>query len=351
MHERTPDRTLLHALADPAEIEAVFVRAWHLAPLPRAATPLPPGRAEPWTLLEGCLDEPLLWLSDPQRTVRLFANVCTHRGRQLVEQPADCRNVRCPYHGRTFDLCGRAIKAPGFEAAGFPRMFDHLLTVPDAEWRGFRFGSVAPAVPFAEWIELAERFAGPLVEALPAEPTETRDYEVPAHWVFYLDNYLEGLHIPYVHQGLVPALDWSDYGIECHPHGSVQIGRAAPGEPVLELPADHPLHGQGIAALWIQLFPNTLLNVYPWGLSINLIEPLGAARTRVRYRVFVARPELRQQGAGADLERVEREDQAEVTAVQRGTRSRFWRGGRYAPGHEDAVRHFHGWLRGRLAEP
>ena len=75
--------------------------------------------------------------------------------------------------------------------------------------------------------------------------------------------------------------------------------------------------------------------------ALNVVEPLGPARTRVKFLTYVWRPELREQGAGAGLDRVEREDEAVVEQVQRGVRSRLYRRGRYSPKREKGVHHFH----------
>ena len=71
------------------------------------------------------------------------------------------------------------------------------------------------------------------------------------------------------------------------------------------------------------------------------MQPLGPARTRVVFRSYVARPELLGQGAGGALDTVEMEDEAAVQSVQRGLRSRLYRGGRYSPQHERSVHQFH----------
>jgi len=339
----TPGAALYGADTYERHRRELFPRSWQLAPLSRAV----PSRAHvvPWQLLPGCLDEPLLWTTDDAGQTRCLGNVCTHRGRVLVDCEGSHHALRCPYHGRTFGLDGRLRSAPGFEdARAFPRPEDHLLEVASGAWRGFRFASLAPAVAFAEWIAPLETIAGRLAEALPHEPSEQRTYEFDANWLLYVENYLEGFHIPYVHAGLAAALDWSQYRIELFPWASLQVGLAAGGEATLDLPAGHPHHGQRIAGYWFWLHPNTLFNFYPWGLSINVVEPVGPTRTRVHYRLHVARPELRARGAGADLDRVEREDEREVLAVQRGVTSRLYRGGRYAPRHEAAVHHFHGLL-------
>jgi choline monooxygenase len=84
-----------------------------------------------------------------------------------------------------------------------------------------------------------------------------------------------------------------------------------------------------------------MFNVYPWGISVNAVTPLAVDRTRVSFLPFVWAPEKREQGAGAGLDRVEREDEAVVEAVQRGVRSRIYDRGRYSPARESGVHHFH----------
>jgi choline monooxygenase len=84
-----------------------------------------------------------------------------------------------------------------------------------------------------------------------------------------------------------------------------------------------------------------MLNFYPWGLSVNLVQPDGPRRTRVAFRSYVGDTATLGKGAGGALDRVEAEDEAIVHAVQRGVRSRLYHGGRYSPTRERGVHHFH----------
>ncbi|HVS01981.1 MAG TPA: SRPBCC family protein, partial [Thermoanaerobaculia bacterium] len=102
-----------------------------------------------------------------------------------------------------------------------------------------------------------------------------------------------------------------------------------------------PDAGTRVAAYYFWVFPNLMLNVYPWGLSINVVRPLAVGRTRVSFLSWVWRPEKLASGAGAALDRVEREDEEVVECVQRGVRSRLYRRGRYSPTREQGVHHFH----------
>jgi choline monooxygenase len=310
------------------------------------------GAAWPFTLLAGSLDEPLLLLRGADRELRLLSNVCTHRGHLVQEKPETVRALRCPYHGRGFDLGGRCTGAPGFESAiGFPGESDALAKLPLASWRGLLFGSLRPAASWAATFDsIASRVGFPFPDWKHAAEHD-RNFEFDANWCLYVENYLEGLHIPFIHPALNKKLDWKSYRYENLPHGTLQVGVAAPddpSEPVFELPRGHPEHGRRIGAFYFWLFPNTMLNVYPWGLSLNVVEPLGPSRTRVRFHAFVARPELHDKGAGSGLVQVELEDERAASLVQKAMTGRLYRSGRYAPEAETGVHHFHRLLAAAL---
>jgi choline monooxygenase len=346
----TPDKRLY---LDPgmwdAVRERVFARAWHW--LGRLDDVAAPGTLAPRDLLPGCLDEPLLLARDDAGTLRALANACTHRGMRLVDAPCSAREIRCPYHARRFALDGRMRVMPGFEGAcDFPGPDDDLPAAALGTLWGHGFAAIDPAQPLEDWLgPVAARTPWLAVDGWREDPSRARDYAFDAHWALYVENYLEGLHIPHVHPALSRTLDMAGYDYELWPGGVLQRARARPGEPAFEPPPGSPDHGLRVAAYYWWLFPNLMLNLYPWGLSVNAVEPLGPARTRVRFRSFVADPAALGAGAGGALDAVELEDEAVVCGVQRSLHSRLVRHGRYAPRHEQAVHHFHRLLLGALA--
>jgi choline monooxygenase len=144
-----------------------------------------------------------------------------------------------------------------------------------------------------------------------------------------------------VHPGLTKTLDLGNYRYELQRYANLQLAAARADEPAFELPRESPEHGQRIAAYYYWVFPNLMLNFYPWGLSLNLVQPLGPARTRVQFRSYVWDASRLGGGAGGALDQVEMEDEAVVQAVQRGLRSRLYSRGRYSPTREQGVHHFH----------
>ena len=108
----------------------------------------------------------------------------------------------------------------------------------------------------------------------------------------------------------------------------LQIGHAKAGEDAFD---DAPAGGPRIAAYYLWLWPNLMMNVYPWGFSVNVVKPLAVDRTRVAFLTWVTDPARLDRGAGAGLHDVELEDEAVVESVMQGTTSRLYGRGRYSP--------------------
>src|SRR5262249_32980777 len=131
--------------------EKIFARSWQL--VGDAHRLKSPGSVPPCTVLEGCLDEPILLTRDAKDALHCVSNVCTHRGHLLVQGEGSASGIRCRYHGRRFALDGRFVSMPEFEGAvGFPSSGDDLPKIPFARWEQLLFASVDPVVPFEEVI-------------------------------------------------------------------------------------------------------------------------------------------------------------------------------------------------------
>jgi len=329
----------------------VLGRAWHCLGLSSGLES--PGAVRPVRLLPGVLDAELALVRGPDRTLRLLSNVCTHRGMLIVEEEGTVEGLRCRYHGRRWSWDGSLAGAPGFRGVeGFPRPNDDLPSLEVRESDGMIFGSLDPELPFEEWYEpVASRLRGINLGDLVPAPTRHHDYAFEANWMLYLDNYLEAFHIPFIHPGLNAAIPLAEYTTTLLPTGSVQIAGARAGDPAsITPPSGHPEAGREIAAWYFWLFPTTLVNVYPWGISLNVIVPLGPTSTRVEFRSLVGDPTLLEEGAGGDLHQVEMEDEAAVIATQRGLGSPLYPRGRYSALEEQGVHHFHRLVLDRCGE-
>jgi choline monooxygenase len=321
--------------------EKIFARSWQFV-----GTKDEIKNIKPRAILEHFLDEPILITKNGGAELNCLSNVCTHRGKILVESACQASLIRCGYHGRRFDLGGKFLSMPEFETVeNFPSERDNLPRIPFGVWEKFLFASINPIAPL-------EDFLAGLKENLPAVNLENlqfvsaKDYEIRAHWALYCENYLEGFHIPFVHQSLNEAIDFGAYTTETFRFSSLQTGIAKRSEPSaaadgLNAKSETFDFNKNIAALYFFVFPNMMFNFYPWGLSVNIVKPLKTDLTRVSYLTFVSDESKLNLGAGADLNRVEMEDQKVVEAVQKGIRSRFYNRGRYSPSREQGTHHFH----------
>lgn len=321
--------------------EKIFVPSWQF--VCSADQVKVPGSVFPFVMLDGFLEEPLLLVRDLDDRLRCMSNVCTHRGNLVCEGAGVEKSLRCRYHGRRFDLTGRCTFMPEFEeVAGYPCPNDDLPNVEIGQWGPWIFASIRPKVTFEEWLRpIKERVGWLPVQDFTFTPERARQYTVRAHWALYLDNYLEGFHIPYIHAALNAVLDYGSYETQLHPHGNLQFGPAADGEPAFDLPPSSPDYGTRVAAYYYWQFPNFMFNFYPWGCSLNVVRPVRHDLTKVEFLPYVWKPELLGQGAGGDLDRVEREDEVVVELVQRGVRSRLYDKGRYSVKRENGVHQFH----------
>ena len=349
--ETLPSRAYHEPVEYRRQVEGVFARSWqYVADAGRLRAP---GHVLPLTLLEGALDEPLVLTLDQESRLHCLSNVCTHRGALVCEGEGHVPSLKCRSHGRKFDLDGSMSFMPEFDGVqGFPSPRDDLPELPLRQWGPLLFTALDPAVDFDAWIApVRERTGWMPLEEFVFDPATSRDYLMEANWALYCDNYLEEFHIPYVHgASLTGTLDYEAYRTECFAWGNLQFGMTKPGELTFDLPEGHPDRGEPVGAFYFWLFPNLMLNFYPWGLSVNVVKPLGPTRTRVSFRSYVWKPDLRAQGAGAALHRVEMEDEEVVESVQRGVRSRLYERGRYSPRREVGTHHFHTLLDRALRE-
>lgn len=328
--------------------ERYFARSWQfIGDTDQAKVP---GQVYPFELLPGVLGEPLVLTRDTQDTLRLLSNVCTHRGMVVCDGAGNERFLRCRYHGRRFGLDGKFQHMPEFEnVCNFPTEADNLTQVPLAQWGNLLFASLDPAAPFEEmFAPVIERLSWLPLHEFKHDPANSRDYLIKCHWALYCDNYLEGFHIPFIHASLNEMLNYDSYDTFTYDWCNLQLAESKGNEGVFDLPQSSPDYGKAISAYYYWLFPNLMLNFYPWGLSINVVRPLSIDTTRVSFIRYVWDPSKIGEGAGTDLDRVEREDEQVVELVHRGTKSRYYKEGRFSPRREIGTHHFHRLLAERL---
>jgi choline monooxygenase len=302
------------------------------------------GDVQPFTLLEGYMNEPLMLTNDNHGNINCLSNVCTHRGNIVAYKACSkASNLRCKYHGRLFELTGKFISMPEFkEVENFPCEEDHLPVLPLYSWGNLLFTSLQPKEDAHVYFqEMMQRLSWLPIDEFTLRADLGKTFEVDANWALYCENYLEGFHIPFVHAALNAALSFGDYSTELYAKASLQLGIGKDQEDCFDLPPGSEDYGTNVAAYYFWVYPNMMFNFYPWGLSINVVNPIAVNKTRVEFTTYMWKEDKYDKGAGSNLDKVEMEDEEIVENVQKGIVSRFYNHGRYSVTRETGTHHFH----------
>jgi phenylpropionate dioxygenase-like ring-hydroxylating dioxygenase large terminal subunit len=332
------------------ELATVFQKTWQVVPEqgddPRTLDEqvLARGSRVPFTLLGRPLFLQRAWDDD---ALRAFPNTCTHAWYPLVLGSSRGPTLVCGQHGRRFDCAGRFVSQQGFKDA---RACDHLPALPVATWRKLTWIAFDAGVPALA--DVVKEVDESLVKMpLMTERMSAEIREVPGNWKQHAQNYLDHFHIGFVHRapgGLADAIDLASYTTEIHEHSVLQwvySREAGNGFDPAWLPERfHDPKGRRVFALWWFVFPNLALSFYPWGLSVNVYQPVPERPDATRfvwYQFALDRALHAERDRRWLSSQVDAEDVDALAQVARGLRSGFAPRPRFAPQHEQAAHWFH----------
>lgn len=295
--------------------------------------------------------EPIAVVRGNDGVLRAFSNVCRHRASTILAGHGCAKSLRCPYHGWTYALDGNLLVAPEFEGVeDWDLTQVSLPPVRVEEWGPFVFVNVdGEAPPLAE-----------VMGDIPAQVAELgcpigqlhfsyrRDYLIECNWKVYIDNYLEGYHLPAAHPSLFRELDYNQYRVDTFRYYSSQYAPIRPPRPGRDEPRRYSAEEAGNRALYFWIFPNFMLNVYPDNVSSNIILPLSHNRTLTIFEWFTYPKDGAAREIAAETvdfsDEIQQEDIKICENVQKGLRSRTYDRGRYSVKRENGVFHFHSLL-------
>ena len=326
---------------DPAflalERDAVFGRTWqHVAHVSQLREP---GDHVTATVA----GKPVIVVRAGDGGLHAFYNVCRHRGGPIALKDGHADVLKCRYHGWTYRLDGMLRGVPHFNRTELFDKRDYgLVPVRVAVWQGLVFVRLddgpEPVETFVAGI--ADRLGSIRLDAL--RFTGRVDYEARCNWKVYVDNYLEGYHVPHVHPELCTLYDFQAYRTEVHDWYSLQVGPLS-GK-------DTPYGVSQGEALYYFVFPNMMLNVLPGRLQSNVVVPLAADRCRIEFRYCyadtdsaAARKVIDDDARFSDA--VQAEDIEICERVQEGLASGVYDRGRFSADMETGVHHFQSLLR------
>jgi choline monooxygenase len=283
-------------------------------------------------------NEPLLIVRGNDGVLRALSNVCRHRAGPIARGEGKRPVLQCGYHGWTYALDGRLSVTPEFEGVeNFDKASCMLPQFRVEVWNELVF------VNLDRDAESLTDFLGELLDDMPPHDytgfqlARRKTWELDCNWKVYVDNYLEGYHIPIVHPGLFRELDYPNYRTETKKSYSIQIAPTRRAERIRTAGGDDQ-----VRYFWI--YPNLMLNVYPDNFSTNLILPLGHGRTLTLFDWYFKDPDASHQVVDDTVkfsDEIQLEDIDICESVQRGLQSSTYDTGRYSPKRENGVHHFH----------
>jgi phenylpropionate dioxygenase-like ring-hydroxylating dioxygenase large terminal subunit len=290
--------------------------------------------------------------------VNLLSNVCRHRQGLLLEGRAQVQNIVCPLHRWTYDLDGILLGAPDFD----PTPQCALPRTPLTQWQGLLFaGPRDPAAELADFPLAADYdFTGYVFDRMQVE-------DCNFNWKEFLEIFLELYHVEAVHPGLQRFVDPGNYEWGFGERWSYQImglrdGLRSQTSPNYTRYRDAILAYSGGAlpkygTVWTIIYPNVMLEWYPYALVVSTLIPRGPDRTAnvvefyypEEIHAFERHIVEAHQAAYAESAA---EDAAACRRLRRGRRA-LWHAGEDDVGpfhspHEDGMIHFHDWLRRTL---
>ena len=332
-----------HLYTDPkiftAEKEKIFSRTWQVVGhISQVANPGDYFTAER-------AGEPLLCVRGTDGKLRGFYNVCRHRAGPPAEGCGSRKLFRCGYHGWTYDLDGTLISATEIEGVKGFRAEDFALTpVRTEEWFNLVFVNLDPQAPplletLGELPRQADKF--PFTEM---KLFERCTYDMKCNWKTYVDNYLEGYHLPTVHPGLNRELDFNAYVVEPHARYVRQFSPIRGAQPGDASPRRYQQAREDLTTDYFWVFPNWMLNCYPDNVSLNIVLPVEPERTLAIFEWYLPAQEHRSPAAKASVEfsdQIQIEDVRICETVQKNLRSRSYSHGRFSVKQEKGVHAFH----------
>ena len=313
------------------------------------------------------LGVPLLLIRGKDRAVRVFQNICRHRGMILVDAPRKIEGaIRCPYHSWCYSTQGKLVATPHVGGPGHNTHEDMdrdtlgLIEVRSHIWRDvvwINLSGTAPAFEdaMADVIDRWSDFEQPMYHG---GADSQFVLSVNTNWKLAIENYCESYHLPWVHPGLNSYSRLED-------HYNIEIEGVTSGQGTLVYRQLKDDAGKSFAdfqaldskwdagAEYLSIYPNVLLGVHRDHAFAIILRPDGPEKTQEHVHLYYATETtddgLRQRNAALWKEVFE-EDIFVVEGMQRGRKAPGFDGGRFSPAMDGPTHCFHKWAAAGLAK-
>mgnify|MGYP000973347400 CR=1 FL=1 len=329
------------------------------------------GDVKPYNLL----GIPLIIVRDKSLKIRVFHNVCSHRGFKLLDKVCNLKNViRCPYHSWSYDFKGNLVATPnigGFnihETEKFDKNQSNLKEVRSKIWMDIIFINInSNEEDFNEYIKPLEQRWSKFINHDDQELlVHSRDYgyftlDVKCNWKFAIENYCESYHLPWIHPELNKVSNINDhYHIQGLPNrfagqGSKKYKQHIKGNKKFNI---FPNWDKGMLknSEYIALFPNVMIGLHIDHFYVFWLEPISINETKEHLEMYYIGEDS---ANGEELKNMRKEnskfwrdvmteDIKAVEGMQDGRNSPAYNGGNFSPVMDNPTHQFHKWVVGNL---
>ena len=325
------------------------------------------GDAKPYNLL----GIPLIILRDKEKKIRVFHNVCSHRGFKLLSEPCELKNVlRCPYHHWAYNFDGKLVATPHIGGLNihntdkFDKTKSDLKEIRSKVWMDMIFVNINNnEIEFDQYIKpLEDRWSKFISKDNQNLLVHSNDYgyfnlEVKSNWKFAIENYCESYHFPTIHPELNKVSNISDhYHIQGLPNRFAGQGSNKYNQPINGSKKfnDFPNWPKDLTkkAEYIALFPNIMIGLHIDHFYVFWLEPISINETKEHLEMYYVGEES---ANGKELKEMRKEnvrfwkdvmseDIRAIEGMQAGRNSPAYNGGNFSPIMDNPTHQFHQWV-------
>jgi len=314
---------------------------------------------------------PLLIVRNKKNKIKVFHNVCSHRGVKLVDKPGNIRNViRCPYHSWSYTSDGELVATPHIggmnkhQTSKFDKSKSNLKEIKSYVWLDLIIVNISNnQIPFKKYIKpLDERWSKFWISKDRELINHANDFgyfklKAKCNWKFAIENYCESYHLPWVHPGLNEYSKIDDhYHIQGLPNrfagqGTKNYNPKFKGKEKFPSFPNWPKNKENIAE-YVALFPNVMLGIHKDHYYAYWLEPIDHENTLEHMEIYyvgekAAKSEkfksLRKQNYKL-WEDIQKEDIDIIERMQIGRNSIAYNGGNFSPDMDNPTHQFHKWV-------
>ena len=325
------------------------------------------GDAKPFDLL----GIPIIILRDKKNKIRVFHNVCSHRGYKLLQKNCKIKNViRCPYHSWSYDTEGKLVATPHLggmnkhNSVKFDKSKSNLKEIRSSVWLDMIFINVSKnEIPFDKYIKPLsdrwEKFWSIKDRKLIVHSNDYGYFNLNAkcNWKFAIENYCESYHLPWVHPGLNSYSKIEDhYHIQGLPNrfagqGTTVYNPRLKGKEKFPCFPNWPKEKENVAE-YVALFPNVMLGVHKDHFYSFWLEPIDHKYTKEHMEIYYVGEKTANSKKFKSLRKqnyklwkgVQSEDVGIIEGMQEGRNSPAYNGGNFSPIMDNPTHHFHKWV-------